>query len=598
MTRPPDPDSLADTYSEGVDSDRVERHRERQIEAIQSDSEADDGPLGALKELTEKAASEIHSDTQSFAEFLRPAIWDVAEGVDDTYTRGSYDFDTVVAAVVYFIAREDLDSWHDLEVFLKANPETASELGFHENIPDHTTFSRTWNDRFKPAFRDHLRHIAQRETLKARKHDIPVPDGLTVWADDEAEPDPKRITQNQKKEAIRNIRPLVFDQLDFDRAQNAHYHRETLLDLYAEVSRETDYLNKTSEDRRAEGENVPWSQTVLNATQNREAAEWEDEFRDVFDTEIEAAKGAGLLDRPVPVAIDTTIRPYYVQNRELPDGARGGEPKNGTYYGYHHTTISAQVNGRSVLLASYQFTPDGSHIDAIEYLIERAEKHVSIDEVTMDSAFASKAILEYLDGNGYDFIVQRARRGNELKRKLVAMTGRYDESTLKIGESGSNTKSKPFRLVAEPDWDNIEDEEVLNRMSDEDGQMGIENYADSDRVSVDLNEVPKAWWECRRAYLTNIEDLDPEYVVNRYDRRWQIETKYRVIKQDFLGKTTSRSFAVRTFFWLFAAMMYNAWVLLDVFLRADADDGVELPDDRPVMPARSFARRFLTLDYG
>lgn len=289
------------------------------------------------------------------------------------------------------------------------------------------------------------------------------------------------------------------------------------------------------------------------------------------------------------------IRPYYVKDCELPEGARGGEPKNGTYYGYHHTTVSAQVNGRSVLLASYQLTPGDSHFEAFQYLIEQAEKHVKVKEVAMDSAFAVKDILEYLDGHGYKFIVQRARRGNAVKRKLAAMQGKHDESTLKVGGSGTRGKTRPYRLVAEPDWDNIKDEDVLYRNADT-GQMGLEDYTESDEVSVDLNEIDKNLWNCRRAYLTNIEEGTAEDVINRYKRRWAIETKYRVIKEHFLGKTCSRDFSVRTFFWLFACMLYNAWVLLDVFLRKDHPELV--PDDRPVMPARSFARKFINHDYG
>ena len=92
------------------------------------------------------------------------------------------------------------------------------------------------------------------------------------------------------------------------------------------------------------------------------------------------------------------------------------------------------------------------------------------------------------------------------------------------------------------------------------------------------------------------EEENPTGWAERYAWRWAIETNYRVVKNDFLARTTSREFSIRTFYWLFAVMLYNAWVLLDVFLRADHPD--RAPDDRPVMPARSFAKAFYQFDPG
>ena len=99
-------------------------------------------------------------------------------------------------------------------------------------------------------------------------------------------------------------------------------------------------------------------------------------------------------------------------------------------------------------------------------------------------------------------------------------------------------------------------------------------------------------------YVTNIKEAgdDPKAWAKVYARRWAIETNYRVIKHDFLAKTTSRKFSVRVFYWLFAVMLYNAWVLLDVFLRADYPERV--PDDRAVMPARSFVKVFYSFNPG
>ncbi|AFU57908.1 putative transposase, IS4 family [Candidatus Nitrososphaera gargensis Ga9.2] len=44
-----------------------------------------------------------------------------------------------------------------------------------------------------------------------------------------------------------------------------------------------------------------------------------------------------------------------------------------------------------------------------------------------------------------------------------------------------------------------------------------------------------------------------------YNRRWGIETSYRMCNQ-FLIRTTSKKYIVRLFYYLFACLIYNAWV--------------------------------------
>lgn len=604
MTDRPDPPrddagGDGDRYSTRVESPSLEDHRRLELDtAGATSSNSDDKP-----EVFEAARQQLAGYWDTLDEFIRPEKYDIVAPGDDQYAGDTpFDFDAMACAYIYYFCKPSLSSWDALASHLEAHRvrddyrDIPSNLGFGDDLPHADTFRNTWHERFQPAFRDHLIHLAHKTALQCRKYDIPIsPDAFPTYGTDDEEPDPKEITADQKRTAIENIRPMVFSQLDFDRAENSTYDNNTFLDLYSEVSRETDYIEKTVQERWNEGEAAPFPQTVFQATENREADEWEDEFREVFEQEVQAAKGAGVFDRPVPVYIDTTIRPYYLRSAGLPEGARGGEPKNGTYYGYHHTTISAHVNGRSVLLASYQMTPDDTQFEAVEYLIKRAEEMVSLREVCMDSAFAGAKTLTWLDDRGRKFIVQRARRGKELKRKLAAMDGTHGEDTLRLTPHGTRESTKAFRLVAEPDYDEIDGEYVLEREGDS-GQMGLEDYTNSDRKSIDLNEIDDRLWKGRRAYLTNIEDEDVESIINRYNRRWTIETKYRVIKSDFLGKTCSRKFPIRTFYWLFACMLYNAWVLLDVFLRADHPDLA--PDDRPVMPAKSFAKQFLKTEHG
>jgi len=59
-------------------------------------------------------------------------------------------------------------------------------------------------------------------------------------------------------------------------------------------------------------------------------------------------------------------------------------------------------------------------------------------------------------------------------------------------------------------------------------------------------------------------------VVSRYSRRWGIENSYMMIK-DFLAWTRSKNFSVRLFYFGFAALLYDMWLLVDLIVQVSLD---------------------------
>lgn len=97
------------------------------------------------------------------------------------------------------------------------------------------------------------------------------------------------------------------------------------------------------------------------------------------------------------------------------------------------------------------------------------------------------------------------------------------------------------------------------------------------------------------AFITN-EDIDDEIrldrrrtkrIVSRYSRRWGIENSYKRIK-DFLAWTASKDFTVRLFYFGFAVLLYNMWLLVDLLVQ------VSLNLEHRYKP-RVTAKRFLNL---
>jgi IS4 transposase len=85
------------------------------------------------------------------------------------------------------------------------------------------------------------------------------------------------------------------------------------------------------------------------------------------------------------------------------------------------------------------------------------------------------------------------------------------------------------------------------------------NYR-TEGVEVDVVEAQDA--KGRRYFLATNLSASPKRVLRYYKRRWGIETSYRKIGE-FLPKTTSRSWIVRVFYFTFACLVYNAWVVLN-----------------------------------
>ena len=50
-----------------------------------------------------------------------------------------------------------------------------------------------------------------------------------------------------------------------------------------------------------------------------------------------------------------------------------------------------------------------------------------------------------------------------------------------------------------------------------------------------------------------------------YSKRWGIETSYRV-KKMFRGKTTSRNYIIRQFYFMMSVVLYNLWVLVNILV--------------------------------
>lgn len=479
-------------------------------------------------------------------------------------------------------------SYLELELHLRNAPVICETLGL-DRVVDRTSFSKSWRSQFGHR-QEYLEEYCKWIIDELREIGINEFDPY-LPANKERAPEPlPEIPDGEIDETIRHVRDIILGETDFGRKPNKTYSAGEILDVATNACRERGEFNAVIDDHD------PTLKTVMNAIKKRDGAEWQDEFLTINDRVLDAAKGAGMLDRPVEGNLDSTIIPIFPQNLPRPDNARGNEKKRGTMHGFHFTALVVhdQEHDKDLVVGMTAYTPDMGPYDLVTELVEQAERHCTLKRLQMDSDFATVRIIQYLKEKGIDVTTRLKRRGDRIKGALAAMTGEYDEHEDYRLKSSTHNTSVSVRMVAEPDWNNA-DEETLQREI-ENNQHTFDDFGDSPTEIPDIEDVPAEMWQCRRPYATTIEDESPRQVLKKYNMRWRVENSFADKKRALLGKTQSRHHGVRVFLFWLTTIIYNGWMLARTFLRLDHPN--HRPRDRPPVKARDFIKKILKLEYG
>lgn len=483
-------------------------------------------------------------------------------------------------------------SYNKLERVLKGSRYLRERLGF-ESVPDRSTFSYGWRDNmFREPTRKYLKAYATWIQDELADLDCREVEAYLPTEEEEHESWPE-MPQGAIDESVEHVRDIMLGTTDFDRGHGTEYPDSELLDIMLDASREGAEIHPTVTDN----DHDPALKTLLNALKNREGDEWQDEFLEVNDRVLSAAKRSGMLDRPVTGDLDVTVIPFYPQEKDPTNDSRKGEKKKGTIHGFHFATMTAydKDHGKCFVVAQTPYTPDMKPLDLVEELVDQARDHCHLESLTLDSAFSGTDVISFLKEEGIDFITRLKRKGSDLKGVLAQMTKTHDDFENFTKQSSDGSISEEVRVVSEPDWKHAT-KELLARPV-ETTQTSLENFDEKGDPRIPpIDDLPAGMWKSRRPYATNIEDMDPSAVIRRYKYRWRVENSYADKKRALLGKTQSRHHGVRVFIFWLTVLLYNGWQLLRAFLRLDFPG--HAPRDRPPITARQFMKSILGIPYG
>jgi hypothetical protein len=165
----------------------------------------------------------------------------------------------------------------------------------------------------------------------------------------------------------------------------------------------------------------------------------------------------------------------------------------------------------------------------VRRLVQRAKDLVPIETVLCDSEFDSKAAYQTFSNLGVNYLIPKRVHATE-KRVIEAMEADDREVAVESATVHVEAGSHAMQFLY-----------VSSTKSD-----GTTVFATNLRVSAD----------------------EAEAVCRRYSSRWQIENEYKMIKNDFLAKTSSKDYRVRLFYFVFAVLLHNIWRLTDFLLKS------------------------------
>ena len=369
------------------------------------------------------------------------------------------------------------------------------------------------------------------------------------------------INATEAKQLSRAASSLLFTHLDFATKPNGLYPSEDFEKVLARSSFDGEFVHTTAKELQlARGEEIdlqqrsPLAKSLLYHLRGLSPDAIDAQFDGVRAATFAHARRQRAFARPVDVALDIHEWLYY-GSAETPHIC-AINPARGTKFAYAFVTLCIVDPSVRLTLAWESIEAKDSRTlrESIRRCITTARQFVRINRLYCDRSFYDVLLVESLDDLDVEFIV-RAPKTEGVKRVLDA----HEEKTF-VTDYEMVRKRPPTRRMA------VTLVVVPHRSRDDDSLCLVTN-----------REV-------------SVEFANP--LAEAYRRRWGIETSYRKIGE-FLPRTSSPTFGVRLFEFLFAVAMYNLWILVCLCLVEK-----RMLTDRPAISTALFRLLMLSLPAG
>lgn len=528
---------------------------------------------------------ETHDDLHNPADYEAIALWEALHNSAENVRQFHEDpFDPLAATIgrvdlfPHFWEPGDcaditqnLDGREALRVYLYFDlsvlPEyrVADRLDFgqlRDELSVSTAISQSTLNRLPGRMDERTRryYASEAETLVRQWQDTPYEDWVREPTPETVAPDGEGIPPVQT--LARELRSETFPYIRFDRDDSVEVSKDAALRVLVAAANGNGFPNDAAENLNLkpwyDGDEIPSASTLNYHIRKSSREDITRMFMRANEPLFELADDHDYFPDQAEVAIDITDWPFY-GDPATDSYVRGTKPGRNYARAWKYITLSLVGTDTPVVLL---VLPVRRRSDAPQYvrrLLRLASEYLNLHRVYLDAGteFYSEATVSTVTEFDAQLVMQGVKKGEEVKRFLNGMA-----------RAGLDSSYHPYGVGGlDPDdyWavGMKSEKRSQRRKSEPDNPMDDYTYF---YTNVDPSETP------------------PEELASDFRRRWGIETGFRVIKEEFLSKSASPDSEIRTFYFNFAAHLYNLWTAANILraeeLNADLSEGKQFTAGR------------------
>jgi len=484
---------------------------------------------------TETIELEIYKNFETFKEQKNIKIADLLKTFDASlfqthkYRKIKFPYESLLKLIL-FQKLKGIKFHTKLTKYLKCNPSEKFKLGFTET-PDRTQIGYFVN------------HILDNETKKLIDFTISkieeISEKFNILLDvktfqiEKPEKETKERNQyyqknDKTKEICRLFKKRFAPFINLNLKNNTLYKKNQFIDLIIHLGMTKDFAENGSKTyKELRGQDNPDADTLLYHLKNyTNYKDLHRMFTTLFEIVWEMARTANLFDirKRYDVAIDFTE--WYFYGDRGATMVVGKAPERGTSKCYKFATINIVESGKRFTLLALPVGPFDKKEDVLRTLLIYALERIKIQRLYVDRGFCDSYSIKVF---------------NSLHLKYLMPCSHYStvRDILKITSAPS--------IITDFEMKDVKFNLVIVEEEDNNGEIVKRAFATNEQF--EENDVCLA----ERLFLL-------------YGKRWGIESSYRVKKQSYLPKTTSKNYLIRLFYFMFSVLLYNLWILADVLI--------------------------------
>lgn len=441
------------------------------------------------------------------------------------YRSISYTYDSFIKLIL-FQRLKGIRFQTELVNYIKRHPKEKHTLGFSKT-PNQRTISKFLCRIIDKDTKKLLKYTARKIEEVSEKFGILL-DVKTFEPNKTQKRTKIRNQYLQKNDKTKEICKLLKKRLSpfikLNLNHNAVYSKNHFIDLMIHMGLTRDFAENGSKTYRELRTNIsPNADTLLYHLKNySDFREIQQMYLTLFEIIWNMTKQSNIINphKKYDVAIDYTEW-YFYGDRSSPMVV-GKKPDRGTTKCYKFATINIVESGKRFTLLALPVGPFDSKEQILKKLLSFTQQRIKINRIYADRGFFDSNSINIFKNFRLKFLIP-CSANSRIKRLLEIM---------------------PTSTV-------VNDYEMENSFFN----IVIANDEDGNKRAFATNEV----------FDENDVNL-AERLFLLYGKRWGIETSYRVKKQSFLPKTTSKNYQIRIFYFLFSVLLYNLWLLADVLI--------------------------------